>query len=170
MFYFFDSFLSLILLLLTVLLLLHPCVCVCSQSLSLVQLFASPWTVPHQASLSVGFSKQKYESRCPFPPPGHLPDPGVESTSPSLAGRFFNTASPRKNFYLDTGLFDPDCHVFCFLFISPSFSFYPREEFLTFNCLLILFTTLCFFSHFWSLFSMASDSYFLDTFLFTWGF
>lgn len=57
--------------------------------------------------------------------------PGIESTSPSLAGRFFNAESPGKNFYLDTGLFDPDCHVFCFLFISPSFSFYLREEFLT---------------------------------------
>ena len=33
---------------------------------------------------------------CPFPPPGHLPDPGVELTSPSLAGRFFTTAPPGK--------------------------------------------------------------------------
>ena len=65
----------------------------------------------------------------PFPPLGDLPDPRIESTSPLLAGRFFNTESPGKHFYLDAGLFDPDCHVFCFLFISPSFSFYHREEF-----------------------------------------
>ena len=47
------------------------CVCVC-QSLSHVQLFAAPWTVAHQVSLSLGFSRQECWSRLPFPSPGYL--------------------------------------------------------------------------------------------------
>ena len=52
--------------------------------LSRVQLFAIPWTVAHQAPLSVGFSRQKYWSGLPFPSPGGLPDPGIEPRSPAL--------------------------------------------------------------------------------------
>ena len=40
------------------------------------------WTVAHKAPLSMGFFRQKYWSGLPFPPPGDLPDPGVEPTSP----------------------------------------------------------------------------------------
>ena len=43
-----------------------------------VQLFATPWTVAHQAPLSVGFSRQKYWSGYPVPPPGDLPNPGIK--------------------------------------------------------------------------------------------
>ena len=46
---------------------------------------------PHQAPLSRGFSRQEYWSGLPFPPPGGLPDPGIEPMSPALAGRFFTT-------------------------------------------------------------------------------
>ena len=42
------------------------CVCVCAQSLSRLQLFATPWTVAHQAPLSMGFSRQEYWSGCRF--------------------------------------------------------------------------------------------------------
>ena len=52
------------------------CVRVCS--LSRVQLFATPWTGAHQASLSIKFSRQEYWSGSPFPPPGDLPHPGIE--------------------------------------------------------------------------------------------
>ena len=48
-------------------------------------------------SLSIGFSRQEYWSGLPFPPPGDLPDPGIESpplACPSLAGGFFTTAPP----------------------------------------------------------------------------
>ena len=55
-----------------------------AQSLSRVQLFATPWTVAHQAPLSVGFSRQDYWSGLPFPPPGDLPDPGIEPVSPAF--------------------------------------------------------------------------------------
>ena len=42
---------------------------------------ATPWIVVHQAALSVGFSQQEYWSSLPFPPPGSLPDPGIEPAS-----------------------------------------------------------------------------------------
>ena len=40
-----------------------------------------PWTVAHQAPLSMGFSRQEYWSGLPYPSPGDLPVPGVESES-----------------------------------------------------------------------------------------
>ena len=52
-----------------------PC---CAQSLSRVQLFATLRTVGHQPPLSVGCSRQEYWSGLPCPPPGDLPDPGIE--------------------------------------------------------------------------------------------
>ena len=55
--------------------------CVYAQSLSRVRLFAAPTTVAHQAPLSMGFSKQEYWSRLPFPPPGDLPNPGIKPAS-----------------------------------------------------------------------------------------
>ena len=69
-------------------------VCVCAQSLSQVQLFATPWTVAQQAPLSIGFSRQEYWSGLPCLPPGDLSDPGIETTSPALAGGFFTTEPP----------------------------------------------------------------------------
>ena len=50
--------------------------------ISRVQLFVTLWTVAHQAPLSMGFSRQEYWSGLPFPPPGDLPDPGIEPTLP----------------------------------------------------------------------------------------
>ena len=52
--------------------------------LSLVRLFATPWTVAYQALPSMGFSRQEYWSGLPFPSPGDLPDPGIEPGSPTL--------------------------------------------------------------------------------------
>ena len=64
--------------------------------ISRVRLFATPWTVVHQAPLSTGFSRQQYWRRLPFPSPGDLPDPGMEPVSPALAGRFFTTEPAGK--------------------------------------------------------------------------
>ena len=47
---------------------------------------AAPWTVAHQASPSMGFSRQEYWSALPFPSPGDLPDPGIEPGSPWCTG------------------------------------------------------------------------------------
>jgi len=64
-----------------------------------VQFLANLWTVAHQAPLSLGFLRQEYWRRLPFPPPGDLPDPGMELTtpaSPALAGKFFTTEPSGK--------------------------------------------------------------------------
>ena len=57
------------------------CVCVCAQSLSCVQLFATPWSVTIQVPLSMEFSRQEYWSGLPFPLSGILPDPRIEPAS-----------------------------------------------------------------------------------------
>ena len=54
------------------------------KSLSRVWLFVTPWTVAHQAPLSMGFSRQEYWSGLPLPSPGDLSDPGIKPTSPVL--------------------------------------------------------------------------------------
>ena len=58
------------------------CVCVCA--LSCVQVFETPGTVAHQAPLTMGFPRQEYWSRLPFPSPADLPDPRIEPVSPEL--------------------------------------------------------------------------------------
>ena len=54
------------------------------KSLSRVRRFLTLWTVAYQAPLSMGFSRQEYWSRLPFPSPGDLPDPGIEPGFPAL--------------------------------------------------------------------------------------
>ena len=54
------------------------------RSLSRVRLFVTPWSVAYQAPPSMGFSRQEYQSRLSFPPPGDLPDPGIEPRYPTL--------------------------------------------------------------------------------------
>ena len=51
------------------------------KSLSHVQLFVTPWTVAHQAPLSMGLPRQEYWSGFPFPSPGDLPNPGIKPNS-----------------------------------------------------------------------------------------
>ena len=68
--------------------------------LSRVWVFATPQTVACQAPLSMGFPRQEYWSRLPFPPPGDLLYPGIESVSPgspALAGRFLTTAPAQES-------------------------------------------------------------------------
>ena len=61
-----------------------------------LQLFAAPWTVACQASLSMGFSRQEYWKGLLLPPLGDLPNPEIEPTSlmsPALAGGFFTMST-----------------------------------------------------------------------------
>ena len=57
------------------------------------QFFGTPCAEACQAPLSVEFSRQEYWSGLPFPPPGVLPDPGIEPASPALAGRFLTASA-----------------------------------------------------------------------------
>ena len=66
--------------------------CACTQ----LCLFVTPWTVAHQAPLSIGFFREEYWSGLPCSPPRDLPNPGIEPESPALAGGFFTTAPPGK--------------------------------------------------------------------------
>ena len=55
-----------------------------------------PWTVARQAPPSMGFFRQEYWSGLPCPPPGDLPDPGIEPTSlmsPTSADGFFTSSA-----------------------------------------------------------------------------
>ena len=59
-------------------------------------LFATLWTIARQAPLSMRFSRQKYWRGLPSPPPGYLPDPGIEPVSlisPALVDRLFTTST-----------------------------------------------------------------------------
>ena len=69
----------------------------CAVSLSRARLFATPWTVASQASLSMGFSRQEYWSGLPCPPPGDLPNPGnLRTWASHIAGRFFMIWATRE--------------------------------------------------------------------------
>ena len=64
-----------------------------------------PRTVARQAPLSMGFSRQEYWSGLPFPPPGDLPDPEIQSESlmsPALASGFFTTSATWEAQYIYT--------------------------------------------------------------------
>ena len=66
------------------------------KSLSRIRLFATPWTVAHQASPFMGFSRQEYWSGLPSPFPEDLPDPGVEPRSPTLQADALPPEPPGK--------------------------------------------------------------------------
>ena len=56
----------------------------------------TPWTVAYQASLSMGFSRQEYQSGLPFSSPGDLPDLGFKPASPALQADSFIAEPARK--------------------------------------------------------------------------
>ena len=71
--------------------------CLCSVVQSCVTLCDPLDHSPPFSPLSVEFPRQEYWSGLPFPPPGDLPDPGIEPTSPASPawpGRFFITELP----------------------------------------------------------------------------
>ena len=65
-------------------------------SLGHVLLFATPWSVAHQAPLSMKFSRQEYWSGLPCPPPGDAPNWGIEPRSPTLQADSLPFELPRK--------------------------------------------------------------------------
>ena len=68
---------------------------VCAKSLQSCPTLCDPKTIAHQVSLSMRFSRQEYWSALPCPPPGDLPNPGIEPESlmsPVLKGRLFTSS------------------------------------------------------------------------------
>ena len=69
------------------------CVCVCS----ILSNSVTPWTAARHPPLSMGFSRQEYWSGLPFPTPGNLPHPGIESEASALASKFSIIEPPGKS-------------------------------------------------------------------------
>ena len=63
---------------------------------SRVRLFATPWTVAHQAPLPTEFSRQEHWSGLPFSSPGDLPDPGIGLGPPALQADSLPSKPPGK--------------------------------------------------------------------------
>ena len=72
------------------------CIYIVSVSHLVMSDSATPWTVAHQAPLSMGFCRQEYWSELPFPSPGSLPDPGIEPESPALQADSLLSEPPGK--------------------------------------------------------------------------
>ena len=71
------------------------CLCCCCSVTRRVWLFVTPH-MSHQAPLSMGFPRQEYGNRFPFPSRGPISGSGIKPTSPALAGRFFTTEPSGK--------------------------------------------------------------------------
>ena len=69
--------------------------------------FVTPWTITHEAPLSMGFLRQEHWSGLPFPPPGVPSNPGVQTVSLALASGFFTTAAAAKSCQSCLTLCDP---------------------------------------------------------------
>ena len=65
-------------------------------SRSVVSDSATPWTVALQAPLSMEFSRQEYWKGLPCPPPGDLPHPAIEPSSPTLQAHSLPAEPPGK--------------------------------------------------------------------------
>ena len=104
----------------------------CAQLLSCIRLLANPWTVAHESSVSMAFSRQEYWSGLPFPMPWDLPGPGIKPTShasPALAGSLLTTAPPVKHRFWVTEFFS-QYHLFPMQFCSIWFMETPFPPFL----------------------------------------
>ena len=67
---------------------------------------ATPWTVAHQAPLSLGFSRQEYWSELLFPSPGDLSNPGMEPGSPALQADSLPSEPNKINQYINNNTND----------------------------------------------------------------
>ena len=83
------------------------------KSISRVRPFATRWTVAYQAPLSMEFSRQEYWSGLPFPSPGDLPNPGLESGCPGLQAEALLSEPPRKPTFTKYIAF---CELYFFFF------------------------------------------------------
>ena len=115
------------------------------------------WTVAHQALLSMGFSRQEYWCGLPCPPPGDLPDPGIELkslASPALTGGFFTTSATWEGFlpicscnwgvrFRISGLGFPfSLNLGCQCFLNPFFNYPHTPHLINSQVLLWLFKAM----------------------------
>ena len=69
-----------------------------------VRLFGTPWTVAHQASLSMGILQARILKWVSYPPPGDLPNPGIEPRSSALQAGSLLSEPPGKPFHVLSGV------------------------------------------------------------------
>ena len=98
--------------------------CVCSVvcawvCFSHVQLCATLWTSACQVPLCKGFSMQEHWSGLPCPPPGNLPDPGIETTSLTPPGASL-TSPVKGGFFSPSAAWEVHSSVYIMLFKTPS--------------------------------------------------
>ena len=91
----------------------HPPWITMLSLISHVRLCVTPWTIVCKAPLSMGFSRQEYWSGLPCPPPGDLPDTGIEPGSPALKADYLPCEPSGKLFRQqmwesNPGRFSPD--------------------------------------------------------------
>ena len=101
--------------------------CFIVESLSHVKLFVTPWTVAHQASLSMGVSRQEYLNGLQCPLPGGLPNPGTELRSPALQVDSLPSEPPGKPLFLSGSLSEPPCPT-PLAYIKPKQAFLQRRH------------------------------------------
>ena len=92
-----------------------------TQSFSYVPFFVTSWNVAHPAPLSMEFSRQEYCSGLQFPPPGDLPDPGIEPisfASPALTGILYHCATWEALFLNHGGYLILDSTFYHFKYFS----------------------------------------------------
>ena len=111
------------------------------KSLSRVRLFATQWTVAHQAPPSMGFSRQEYWSGVPFPSPGDLPDPGIEPRSSAWQADALTSEPPGKPMpsHMTTLLKTVKCTLPPSLPLTFLISFFPLQHLPLSNLLRIIF-------------------------------
>ena len=68
-------------------------VCVCVLVIKSCPTVVTPWTIAHQAPLSMGFSRQEYWRGLPFPSPEDLSKVGIETASPTVQGDLYLSGS-----------------------------------------------------------------------------
>ena len=75
---------------------MSACALNCFDHVTIGLLFVTLLTVAPQAPLSMGFSRPGYWSGLPCPPPGDLPNPGIEPGSPALQADSLPSEPPGK--------------------------------------------------------------------------
>ena len=100
----------------------EPLRCGSSLVTKLCPTLATPWTVAHQAPLSMGFSRQEYWSGLPFPCPGDLPDPGTEPGSPASQADSLPTELQGKPLIIETGSQIHHCLLLGACLLTPDLS------------------------------------------------
>ena len=105
----------------------NNCVCACVLSSSAVSDSLQPLDYSPQGSSVYGILQARILEWLPFPSPGDLPNPGIKSESPALAGKFFTTALPGKPYNNHTNIY------FSSILICKSFYIH----YLKYKCLLL---------------------------------